>query len=158
MSVARNDAARSTHKKSRRVGRQLTAVGAALAMGAVVPATSQADAYGVQYWAPFSVNLGGQTIGIPSGQLAHLIQGSGTFVTTDGANFGSAANVCDSSMRFTYGNGAQRINGNVHWGCSKVGQWKYTLNRNVPRGDACAELWGKNWWVRIAQQCHYVHG
>jgi hypothetical protein len=104
------------------------------------------------------VNIKGQSVGIPKGQLAHLIKGKGYYIEWDAANFGTYPNICDSSMRFTYGNGSQRIDGNVHWGCSPIGQWKYALNRNVPRGDACAELWAKNWRVRVARQCHYVYG
>jgi hypothetical protein len=125
---------------------------------AVVPATSYASAYGVQYWGAFTVNIGGQSVGIPSGQLAHMIDGSGYHINWDGANFGSAANICDPSMRFTYGNGSYYLNGGVHWGCSRVGQWKYYLNWNAPRGEACAELWAKNWRVLVARQCHYVYG
>lgn len=123
-----------------------------------VPGVTHASAYGIQYWTKFNVTISGNTIGVPAGQLAHLIEGKGLYITTDGANFASAANLCDTSMRFTYGNGSQKIDGNVHWGCSKVGQWKYALNRNMPRGDACAELWAKNWQILVARQCHYVTG
>ena len=73
---------------------------------------------------------------IPKGQLFHEINGSGYHINWDGANFLSVANICDPSMRFTYGNGSFGFNGNVHWGCSHVGQWKYTLNRNVPAGQS----------------------
>lgn len=117
------------------------------------PAPSHASACGYQYWGGFNSPWGW----IPNGQLTHCIEGGGTFVDWDGANFGSVANICDSSMRFTYGYGAWRLDGNVHWGCSKVGQWKYSIRQNVPRGDACAELWAKNWRVRVTRQCHYVH-
>lgn len=117
------------------------------------PATSHASACGYQYWGGFSSPWGW----IPNGQLTHCIRGRGTYVEWDGANFASAANICDSSMRFTYGYGAQVMNGNIHYGCSKVGQWKYYIRRHVRRGDACAELWAKRWRVRVARQCHYVH-
>jgi hypothetical protein len=124
-----------------------------LALAALAPAPAHATAYGIQYFGTF--NVGGWTV--PSGQLAHLIEGSGLRVNTDGANFAVAGNLCDTSMRFTYGNGARHIDGNVHWGCSAVGQWKYAINQTMPRGDACAELWMKNWRARVARQCHYVH-
>jgi hypothetical protein len=127
------------------------------ALGAL-PATSHASAFGIQYWGAFTVNVGGQSVGIPSGQLAHEINGSGYHINWDGANFASAANICDPSMRFTYGNGSYHLDGNVHWGCSRVGQWKYALNWKAPRGSACAELWAKNWRVLVARQCHYVYG
>jgi hypothetical protein len=130
----------------------------ALAALVAMPATTHASAFGIQYWGAFTVNIGGQSVGIPSGQLAHEINGSGYHIKWDGANFGAAGTICDPSMRFTYGNGSYRVDGNVHWGCSHVGQWKYTLNWNAPRGSACAELWAKNWRVQVARQCHYVHG
>ena len=126
-------------------------------VAAAVPAVSQASAYGIQYWGGFAVNVGGQTVRIPGGQLAHMISGSGLHVNWDGANFGSVGNLCDSSMRFSYGDGRTWFNGNVHWGCSHVGQWKYALNRNEPRGSACAALYEHDWRILVARQCHYVY-
>ena len=114
---------------------------------------AEARAYGIEYFGVREV--GGYKI--PSGQLAHLIEGKGFRIDTDGANFGVAGNLCEPSVRFTYGNGAVRVDGNVHRGCSAVGQWKYSMNRNVPRGSACAELWAQNWTRFVAKQCHYVH-
>jgi hypothetical protein len=116
------------------------------------PATSEASACGYQYWGSFVF----RDIPIPKGQLTHCINGSGQHVNWDGANFASAGNLCDSSMKFTYGYGSQSISGNVHAGCSHVGQWKYSLNRNVPRGQACAELWIYNWQKLVTKQCHFV--
>jgi hypothetical protein len=142
---------------SRRAHRVMATVAACGLLAAVVPAATQASAYGIQYWGAFTVNIKGQSIGIPSGQLAHWISGKGLHITWDGANFASVANICDPSMKFTYGNGRYYINGNVHWGCSHVGQWKYTLNWNAPRGSACAELWAHDWRIRVARQCHYVY-
>jgi hypothetical protein len=137
---------------------------AALAFSALVAvsgtsyaATSNPEsAYGIQYWGGFHVNVGGQTIGIPAGQLAHWISGNGYYVSWDGANFASVGNICDSAMRFTYGYGSLRLNGGLHKGCSHVGQWKYTLHRNVPGGSACAELWADDWRILVARQCHFV--
>jgi hypothetical protein len=124
----------------------------------IVPATSHASANGIAYWDAFNVKIGDQSVPIPSGQLLHVIKGKGYYIEWDGANFASAANICDPSMRFTYGNGAYRLDGNVHWGCSLNGQWKYYLKWNAPRGSACAELWAKNWRILVAKQCHYIHG
>jgi hypothetical protein len=135
-----------------------TSLVAVLIAFAAVPAASHASATGYQYWGGFTANIGGQNVGIPAGQLTHIINGSGYHINWDGANFASVANICDPSMKFTYGNGAYYLNGNVHWGCSRVGQWKYVLNWNAPRGSACAELWAKNWRIRVARQCHYVYG
>ena|SRR5687768_4325556 len=129
-----------------------------LALLLAVPATARASADGYQYWGAFTVNIGGQSVGIPSGQLYHAIEGAGYHINWDGANFISAATICDPSMRFTYGNGLYHLYGDVHWGCSNNGQWKYYLNWYAPRGEACAELWAKNWSVLVARQCHYVHG
>ena len=125
-----------------------------LCLTALVPASAHASAVGYEYFG--TRQIGGWTI--PSGQLTHVINGSGYHINWDGANYATAGNLCDPSMRFTYGNGAYYINGNVHWGCSHVGQWKYTLNWNAPRGSACAELWTQNRRVMVARQCHYVHG
>jgi hypothetical protein len=135
----------------------LATIAACGLLALVVPATSLATAFGIQYWGAFTVNIKGQSIGIPSGQLAHEINGKGLHINWDGANFGSVANLCDPSMKFTYGNGRYYVKGNVHWGCSHVGQWKYALNWNAPRGSACAELWEHDWQIRVARQCHYVY-
>ncbi|NDJ16313.1 hypothetical protein [Myxacorys almedinensis] len=137
--------------------KKVTATLITLASLVAAPTVSLASASGYQYWGGFTANIGGQSVGIPAGQLHHAINGKGTRINWQGANFGSAANICDSSMRFTYGYGKRRINGNIHRGCSRVGQWKYKINANVPKGDACAELWAKRWRVLVAKQCHYVH-
>jgi hypothetical protein len=142
---------------SRRARCVLATVAACGLFAAVVPATSLATAFGIQYWGAFTVNIKGQSIGVPSGQLAHEVNGRGLHINWDGANFGSAANLCDPSMKFTYGNGRYYLKGNVHWGCSHVGQWKYGLNWNAPRGSACAELWEHDWRILVARQCHYVY-
>ena len=109
-------------------------------------------------WGGFTANIGGQSVGIPAGQLYHYISGSGYHISWEGANFGSVGNLCDTSVRFTYGNGSYRYDGNVHWGCSHVGQWKYAFNWNAPRGSACAQLWVANWRRMITKQCHYIYG
>jgi hypothetical protein len=136
--------------------KSLVVVAIVIAALTALPATSYASAYGIQYWGGFAVNVGGQTVRIPAGQLAHWISGKGLYVSWDGANFASVGNICDSSMRFTYGYGKLRLNGGMHSGCSHVGQWKYTINRNMPRGSACAELWAHDWRILVARQCHFV--
>jgi hypothetical protein len=119
-----------------------------------VPMQSFASAYGYQYWGGFNF----EGLRIPGGQLYHAIQGKGRHIDVEGANFGAAGNLCDSSVRFTYGNGAQHVDSDIHRGCSHVGQWKYRMNMNVPGGQACAELWVQNWRKKITKQCHYVSG
>lgn len=125
---------------------------------AVTPMVCMATAVGYQYWGGFTANIGGQSVGIPAGQLTHIINGEGYHVNWDGANFGSVGNICDASMSFTYGYGKVRYDGDINRGCSLKGQWKYTINADVPRGDACAELWAKERRVLVARQCHYVFG
>src|SRR5579885_2933632 len=66
---------------------------------ALWPQSSHASAYGIQYFSGFAANVGGQTIRIPAGQLAHWISGKGLYVTWDGANFASAGCIGDPSMR-----------------------------------------------------------
>lgn len=124
----------------------------ALALALVVPASSQASAYGIQYFG--TRTIAGYTI--PGGQLAHYISGSGQFVSWDGANFASAGNLCDSSIEFTYGYGSWVLKSSVHRGCSHVGQWKYSLNWHAPRGSACARLYVDDWRHYVTQQCHFV--
>lgn len=116
------------------------------------PTASHASAYGIQYWGIHVVN----GVSIPSGQLAHWISGKGLYVTWDGANFASAGNLCDTTMRFTYGYGKVHLNGGLHRGCSHVGQWKYTIGHNEPRGTDCAELWEHSWRILVARQCHFI--
>jgi hypothetical protein len=139
-------------RKRTRVLALVLALAAMALVPAAMPATSQASACGIQYWKAFDF----QGYPVPKGQLTHCIRGNGTHVEWDGANFASAANLCDSSMRFTYGNGSRSISGSVHLGCSHVGQWKYTVNQNMPRGEACAELWILNWKRMVTKQCHHV--
>jgi hypothetical protein len=143
-------------KMKRSLTKMLLLVAIVIAALTALPATSYASAYGIQYWGGFAVNIGGQTVRIPAGQLAHYISGKGLYVSWDGANFASVGNICDSSMRFTYGYGKLRLNGGMHWGCSHVGQWQYAINRNMPRGSACAELWAHDWRILVARQCHFV--
>jgi hypothetical protein len=95
---------------------------------------------------------------LPGGQLSHTIWGRGYHIDKQEAIFVSIGNLCDSSVRFTYGNGRYNSRGGVHWGCSHVGRWRYRRDWNAPRGSACAELWAKNWRIKVATQCHYIHG
>ncbi|HEY0343599.1 MAG TPA: hypothetical protein VGC59_03065 [Solirubrobacteraceae bacterium] len=138
--------------KRSRVLALIVALAAMAIVPAVMPATSEASACGYEYWGATVF----RDIPIAKGQLTHCINGSGQHVNWDGANFASAGNLCDSSMKFTYGYGRQSISGNVHWGCSHVGQWKYAINSDEPRGQACAELWVYNWQKMVARQCHFV--
>lgn len=136
--------------------RSILALPLAIAVLAVAPGASQASAYGIEYWGGFDFNIFGQTVRVPGGQLAHTISGQGQYVSWDAANFLSVGNVCDSSIRFSYGYHTRWFNSSVHWGCSHVGAWKYSLRRNEPRGIACAALWIYDWRHYVTEQCHFV--
>ncbi len=130
-------------------------IGILLAAGLLgaAPAASQANAYGYQYWA--AAWTGGIKI-IPSGQLFHGIEGNGRFITADGANYITGGALCDTAVRFTYGYGKQWVWSHTRWGCSPVRAWKYAMNRTVPYGHACAELYANNRHRYITKQCHLV--
>lgn len=135
----------------------VVAVVAVIVLSALVatPKQSHASAIGYSYWGGFTWN----SVYIPAGQLDHTIIGSGYIINSDSATFVSVGNLCDPSVRFTYGNGSMTMNSNVHWGCSHIGLWTSSwYNWKAPRGDACAELWAKNWSIRVTRQCHYVYG
>ena len=124
-----------------------------LAVMLIAPAVSQATAIGYSFWGAFHW----KGFSIPSGALEHEISGFGLYVNWDGADFVSAGNLCDSSIRFSYGYHKEWINGNVHRGCSHGGVWKYSLKRNVPRGTACAALYIYDWRHFVTEQCHFVY-
>jgi hypothetical protein len=140
---------------SKRIRTRLAVAAAAIGMSAaVVPAPAQASAGGYQYWGATPFALKGVTI--PSGQLYHYISGSGLRINWEAANFASAGNLCDSAVKFTYGYGSQYFWSNTSYGCTRAHQWKYTLNRTVPRGKACAELWVYGGRKYLTKQCHFV--
>lgn len=142
------------HRRARGVLGILLAVG----LLGVLPATSQADAYGWAYWT--ATWTGGIKV-IPAGQLFHAIQGSNGFVTTHGANYIAGGSLCNTSVRWRWGV-VKTKHAEAWWsytrgGCSAVRAWKYTINRRVPLGVACAELWKDNRTVKVVTQCHTVH-
>jgi hypothetical protein len=49
------------------------------------------------------------------------------------------------------------VKSSVHWGCSHVGQWEYTLNWRAPEGSACARLYVDDWRHYVTEQCHFVY-
>lgn len=124
---------------------------------AIIPSTSHAGATGTSFFGPFNASVGGQTISIPTGKMFHQISGTRTFVADSLASYTAAWGICDTSMRFTYGNGAVVYNSAVRRGCLVTGLWTVAPRRYMPRGDACAELWSKDWRIRITRQCHYVY-
>ena len=119
---------------------------------AVVPAPAKADAFGIERWGGFEF----KGINWPEGVLYHRIVGQGYHVYTDQGSFASVGNLCDAGFVFTYGNGAHRSRSAILSGCTHAGNWEYTPNKDMPRGDACVELWIKNWSRLVARQCHYI--
>jgi hypothetical protein len=144
--------------------RRFFTVPVVVAVLTIVPAESQASAIGYRYWGGFAVNVsaggGGVSastpVRVPGGQLTHEISGNGLYVTWDAADYMSVGNLCEPSIRFTYGYGKVHIDGGVHPGCSHAGVWKYWMKRRMPQGTACAQLWIEGWRRMVTQQCHFV--
>ena len=144
----------------RRTPRLIASLVCALAFSGAAAQSASASAFGIQYWGAFTANIGGQNIGIPSGQLAHQIDGSGRYVSKDAANFMSAANICNWRIDFRYSdvNGYvyERNRGGVHYSCARYGE-RFTYPRvNKRYGKSCAELYTNGAFV--ARQCHSITG
>jgi hypothetical protein len=152
---------RLAHKPSRFLTTRKSLIALALLVAILVtssPAPAAASAYGYQYWGGHSVEVQGVPIYIPGGQLYHEIDGAGLRVDQDGGDYISAGPLCDTGVRFTYGYGAYGFQGDIKWGCSDFNVWSYNYGGwTAPRGDACMELWAKEWRVLVARQCHYIH-
>lgn len=118
-----------------------------------LPASSQASAYGYQYWGTFVW----KDIPFPKGQLFHAIQGKGKHIDVEGGNYLAAGNLCDTSVKFTYGYGAKSWASPINRDCRPGHNWKYRFDWNVPRGKACMELWMDGWRRKVTKQCHFVH-
>lgn len=129
------------------------------AMSATAAENASASAFGVQYWGSFTVNVGGQTVGIPSGELGHNIYGRGTLVEQDSAKFLAAANICNWRIDFTY---ADALNGQVYevdsgpteFRCDHRRSRDTWPNAHKRPGKACAELYSNG--AFIARQCHSI--
>jgi len=135
----------------------------ALTLVAATPGTTSANAVGQQEWGGFTVPLPktGIPIGIPAGTLTHTIVGKGTYIKWEEAHYRSYAPLCDTQMRYTYGNKTKIMYDDIHRGCFIAGAWSHSPNQSLPRGSACAELWTKvlqpGGGVVVARQCHYIH-
>jgi hypothetical protein len=149
-------------RKRHRIKHALALALAVLGVTAVTaPVTAHATAYGVQYWGPMTVNLGGQSFGIPSGQLAHLNEGAGSYVRKDAANFIAVANICNWRIDFRYSKvgdtklvGYERNVGPTSYSCNRYGS-RFTYPRaNKRPGTSCAELYSNG--ARVARQCHSI--
>jgi hypothetical protein len=122
---------------------------------------SLADAFGVERWGSYSIPIPRVgTVDVPAGTLYHRIEGDGYYIDHEEAGFASIGNLCDASVRFTYGvhySNPTASNGAIHRGCSHAGKWEYwPRGKKFPRGWACAELWINAWKGKVAAQCHFI--
>src|SRR5215831_10010543 len=107
-----------------RVG--LAAAAISLVIAALAAGSASASAYGIQYWGFFTVNVRGQSIGIPSGQLAHEVSGSGTYINYEWAHITTLPGFCnwrvDYVYRTVYNRVYRRIRTATHYRCD---MWAY---------------------------------
>lgn len=144
----------------RRILTLATGAAVALAMSLVGAPSALASASGVEYFDAFDLNAGGQTIPIPSGQVGHTIEGSGTNITYEDGRFLAAKPICNWQIVFSYRDVERREYlrdpGPLHSDCN--GQGGYTkgpgLNLDVQPGVACAQLYSNGGF--IAEQCHSI--
>lgn len=147
--------------------RKIAATLMALVGIAVTPTASLATAVGVEYFGraqKIDTSAGAKGAGVSTsfnvrqGRLYHELVGRGLWVDGHGVWFKYTGTICEPSVKFTYGDGAMQRKGSVHRKCLPTAFWFHVVKRNVPKGDACAELWAKDWKVLVAKQCHYVYG
>jgi len=137
----------------------LAVMTAALLVIVLAPSSASASAYGVQYWGAFTVNVGGQNIGIPSGQLAHKVNGSGARIDSEWAHITTTPGFCNWRVDYVYRDAEnnreyRRIRTATQYGCDT---WAYAPSvypGNVRRGTACAQLYRSGAYV--TRQCHSV--
>ena len=131
-----------------------TAACALLAAG-----TAYASAYGINYWGAFTVNIGGQNVGIPSGQLAHKVDGSGTRISSEWAHITTHPGFCNWRVDYVYREAEhnteyRRIRTATQYGCDTWAYAPTVYPGTVRRGTACAELYRSGAYV--TRQCHSV--
>jgi hypothetical protein len=136
----------------------LAAVTVSLLIGAAAAGPASASAYGIQYWGAFTVNIGGQSVGIPSGQLAHEVSGSGRYIDYEWAHITTLPGFCnwrvDYVYRTVYNRVYRRIRTATHYRCD---MWAYAPTvypGRVRRGTACAQLYRSG--VYVTKQCHSI--
>jgi len=137
----------------------LAVMTAALLVIVLAPSSASASAYGVQYWGAFTVNVGGQNIGIPSGQLAHKVNGSGARIDSEWAHITTTPGFCNWRVDYVYRDAEnnreyRRIRTATQYGCDT---WAYAPSvypGNVRRGTACAQLYRSGAYV--TRQCHSI--
>jgi hypothetical protein len=136
----------------------LAAATALLLVAAAAPGSASASAYGVQYWGFFTVNIRGQSVGIPSGQLAHDIDGAGTYINSEWAHITAAPGFCnwrvDYVYRTAYNRVYRRIRTATQYGCDTWAYAPTVYPGRVRRGTACAQLYRSGAYV--TRQCHSI--
>jgi hypothetical protein len=130
----------------------------ALLFAVLAPGSASASAYGVQYWGAFTVSIGGQNVGIPSGQLAHRINGSGTYINSEWAHITTKPGFCnwrvDYVYRDVYNVEYRRIGTATKLGCDTWAYAPTVYPGRVRSGTACAQLYRSG--VYVTRQCHSV--
>jgi len=137
---------------------RLAAATVSLLIAAAAPGSAAASAYGIQYWGFFTVNVRGQSIGIPSGQLAHDISGSGTYIDYEWAHITTAPGFCnwrvDYVYRTVYNRVYRRIRTATQYGCDTWAYAPTVYPGRVRRGTSCAQLYRSGQYV--TRQCHSI--
>ncbi len=132
----------------------------ALLVSTLAPSSAAASAYGIQYWGAFTVNIGGQNIGIPSGQLAHKVNGSGTRIDSEWAHITTGPGFCNWRVDYVYrdaenGREYRRIPTDTQYRCDTWAYAPTVYPGVVRRGTACAELFRSGAFV--TRQCHSIY-
>ena len=136
----------------------LAAATVALLVATAAAGSASASAYGVQYWGFFTVNIGGQSVGIPSGQLAQNISGSGTTIRSQWAHITTTPGFCNWRVDYVYktvfNREYRRIRTATQYGCDTRAYAPTVYPGRVQRGTACAHLYRSG--VYVTRQCHSI--
>jgi hypothetical protein len=136
----------------------LALVSGALLFGVLAPSNASASAYGVQYWAGFNVNILGQTVKIPTGQLAHQVSGSGTYINSEWAHITTGPGFCNWRVDYVYSDVYntvyRRIGTATQYGCDTWAYAPTVYPGRVRAGKACAHLYRSGAYV--TKQCHSI--
>lgn len=136
----------------------LLVVTGAFVIAAMSPSSASASAYGIQYWGAFTVNVGGQAIGIPSGQLAHKVNGSGTYINSEWAHITTKPGFCNWRVDYVYtdvyNRTYRRISTATQYGCDTWAYAPTVYPGRVRAGTACAHLYRSGAYV--TKQCHSI--
>src|SRR4051794_7798905 len=131
---------------------------ASLACVALTPQPAHASAYGIQHWGGLTVHIAGQSVGIPAGQLAHMVEGSGRTIRYEWGHVTAAGNVCNWRIDYVYfgmrGHAYRRIRGRTRYHCDRWAYGQTVYPGRVRYGRACAQLYRSGAFV--ARQCHNI--